>query len=73
MNIQNVFFFLLIAVCISAAEETKTEKVYKFLVFPENCLDRFLAFDIEPTCIKKTISKVLGLAIVVFSTIMKLP
>lgn len=69
--------YLLLAACLVAlvlarrgAPDTLT---YEFLVFPEGCLNKLLGFDLDPFCIKKTISKCLGYGIIAGACIVKLP
>ena len=45
----------------------------KYWVFREDCFDRFLAFDLDPECVKFSFFKALGFAIVAGSCLFKLP
>ena len=46
----------------------------KFFIFREDCLSKFISYDFsDMECVKFTISKGIGLAIVAGSSILKLP
>lgn len=60
---------------VVAANAEKTGQALKFFIFREDCFNKFVNnHDFSDTdCIKFTISKGIGLAIVVGSAIVKLP
>ena len=73
---------LLATVCLMAvsAEEAKAQEVkktdipMKYFIVREDCYEKFLKFDVsDMDCVKFTISKGIGFAIVVGSFIVKLP
>jgi mannose-P-dolichol utilization defect protein 1 len=46
----------------------------KFFIFREDCFNKFISYDFsDMECVKFTISKGIGLAIVAGSSILKLP
>lgn len=62
----------LLASLVLATTEATQARV-RYFIFKEECYDRFLAFDLEPECVKFTVSKGLGYAIILGSTILKVP
>jgi mannose-P-dolichol utilization defect protein 1 len=60
----------LATVSFAASSVTTT----KFWIFREDCFDKFISLDISDVdCLKFTVSKGIGFAIVIFSCILKLP
>ena len=60
----------------AASAKAKDPTPTKFLVFREDCYEAFFTrfdFTSDPTCIKFSISKTLGYAIVAGATIYKVP
>lgn len=57
--------FILLAVCLLligvTASRVKDDRIYELFIFPQGCLEKFLAFDLlNFECIKPTLSKLLG-------------
>lgn len=69
--IAKVVFLTLLTTMVYAAAQTDVK--VKYFIFKEECYDRFLNFDLDPDCIKFTISKGIGLGIILGSLAFKLP
>jgi hypothetical protein len=73
MNLTFLFALTLGYVAASAKVEQTTTPM-KFFIFREDCLEKFMAYDFsDQECLKVTISKGIGFAIVAGSSILKLP
>ena len=69
-----IFITLFLVLSVLAATSEGVKPVLKFYVFREDCYAKFLAQDFSDSeCIKFTISKAIGLAIVAGSSILKVP
>ena len=64
--------FLTLLSTLALAAQPADVKV-KYFIFREECYDRFLNFDLDPDCVKFTISKGIGLGIILGSLAFKLP
>lgn len=66
--------FVVLMTFASASKKEDSAIPLKYYIFKEECLNKFLAYDFDDMdCIKFTISKGIGLAIVCASSILKLP
>lgn len=70
--------FILLAFCLLligvTASRVKDDRIYELFIFPQGCLEKFLAFDLlNFECIKPTLSKLLGYGIICGSAIVKIP
>ena len=71
---KNIVVFAALCAAVSAAAATKKDAPpTKLFIFREDCYDRFLAFDIDPDCVKFTVSTGLGFAIILGPLILKFP
>jgi mannose-P-dolichol utilization defect protein 1 len=68
-----IFITLFLVIAVLASSEA-VKPVMKYYIFSEDCYNKFLAQDFsDQQCIKFTISKAIGLAIVAGSSILKVP
>ena len=72
MKLALIVVFLALSSTVAYAADFDMAKLQS-MIFKEGCLDRFLAFDIDPDCAKFTVLKLIGFAIVCGASILKVP
>ena len=74
MNLTFLFALTLTYVAASSAKVEQSKAPMVFFIFREDCFKKFSAYDFsDQECLKVTISKGIGFAIVAGSSILKLP